>query len=449
MKNINIKENSINLKTLNKFSTDYTNDEKNTIVRHALNKNTISSVVYDAKNEENNNYDFSIEVKTLPVCNQKQSGRCWIFAACNVLRESIAKQLNVDNFELSQNYIAFYDKLEKANYLLSSIIDLIDEKPDDRVLMHLLINGVSDGGQWDMFANIVKKYGVVPKNVMKETKQSSGTNESNVLINSLCRQFAAKAQELNISGRKDKILSLKENTLFKIYSLLTDCFGVPPTKFDFEYTDKLGNYHVEKDMTPSKFFEKYVGFKIDDYVSIINSPTKDKPYLKTYTIDYLNNVLEGKKITHLNLPMERMKQLIIKQLSNDEVVWFGSDVSNYKDRLEGTWDDLSYDYISAFGFDIKFDKDKMLDYHESCMNHAMVLTGVNIKNNEPNRWKVENSWGDEIGNKGYFLMSGSWFDRYVYQAVINKKYLSEGEKAALEKEPIVLSPWDPMGTLAD
>lgn len=449
MKNIDVKFNAIDFDKLNDFDKNYFVNTKNSVVRHALTKNDISSVVYDAKNEQDTNFDFSIEVKTLPVCNQKQSGRCWIFAACNVLRENIAKKLNLENFEISQNYIAFYDKLEKSNYLLTSIIDLIKNEPDERVLMHLLVNGVSDGGQWDMFVNIVKKYGIVPKNVMKETKQSSGTRESNILINSLIRQFAASAQKLYKKGKEKEIPQLKENVLFKIYSLLLNAFGIPPKKFDFEFTTKDGKYEIIKDFTPKSFFKEYVGDTLDDYVSIINSPTKDKPFFKTYTIEYLNNVVEGKPITHLNLPMERVKELIIEQLKNGEVVWFGSDVSNYRDREGGLWDDLSYDYMSAFDFDIKFDKEDMLDYHESCMNHAMVLTGVNVKEGVPNRWKIENSWGADSGNKGYYMMSGSWFDSYVYQAVINKKYLSKEELDALKGALTKLAPWDPMGTLAD
>ena len=447
MKNINIVNFEIDQKELKDFKTNYEKDTKNKVVKNALTKNPISEIVYDAKNEKDVINDFSIEVKTLPVCNQKQSGRCWIFAACNFLREKIAYELNVNNFELSQNYIAFFDKLEKANYLLASIVDLIASEPDERVLMHVLVNGVGDGGQWDMFVNLVKKYGVVPKNVMNETYQSSGTRESDILINSLVRQFAAKAKKLHKNGETDKILVLKKETMQLIYNLLVNCFGEPPVNFDFEYTDKEGKYHIEEGYTPKTFFDKYVK-NLDDYISIVNAPTESKPFYKTYTIDYLNNVIEGKRIVHLNLPMERFKELIISQLKDNEIVWFGSDVSNYRDRNTGLWDDLSFDYKSAFSFEIKFDKAEMLDFHESAMNHAMCLTGVNIKNRKINRWKVENSWGKEAGNQGYFIMSDSRFDSYVYQAVINKKYLNEKELKVLEGEPIVLAPWDPLGTLA-
>ena len=447
MKNILVKDFEINQKEFKNLEEKYHKDDKNIVIKHALSKNPISEIVYDVKNEIDVINDFSIDIKTLPVCNQKNSGRCWIFAACNFLREKIAHELNVTNFELSQNYIAFFDKLEKSNYLLSSIADLIENKPNERVLMHLLYNGVGDGGQWDMFVNLIKKYGVVPKNAMKESYQSSATMESDALINSLCRQFAVKAQKLFKEGKREEILTLKKDTIQLIYNLLVNSFGLPPKKFDFEYKDKDGKFHSLNDMSPLSFYEKFVK-NIDDYVSIVNAPTKTKEFYKTYTIAYLNNVIEGKDIVHLNLPMNRVKELIINQLKDGEIVWFGSDVSKYRERTLGLWDDLSYDYLSAFGFDLKFDKGDMLDYHESAMNHAMCLTGVNIKNDLPNRWKVENSWGKDVGNEGYFIMSDSWFDRYVYQAVVNKKYLNEKELAAFKSDPIVLDPWDPLGTLA-
>ena len=209
MKNIKIKDFEINQDEFIKLNENYNKDSKNLVIKHALSKNPISEIVYDAKNEIDVINEFSNEIKTLPVCNQKNSGRCWIFAACNFLREKIAAELKVSNFELSQNYIAFYDKLEKANYLLSSVADLVANEPDERVLMHILTNGVGDGGQWDMFVNLVKKYGVVPKNAMKESFQSSATNESDALINSLCRQFAVKAQKLFKENKRDRIVELK------------------------------------------------------------------------------------------------------------------------------------------------------------------------------------------------------------------------------------------------
>ena len=449
MKNVDINKEAISLDLSSNLKEKYLNDKKNACVRHSLIKNPIVDVVYDNKNEIDTTFIFSNEVKTLPVCNQKASGRCWIFAGLNVLREIIAKKLNLRNFELSQNYIALCDKFEKANYCLTSIIDLIDNEPDERVLMHVLTNAVGDGGQWDMFRNLVVKYGILPKNNFNETYQSSNTMESNHLLNTYLRSFAAKAKKLANEGKKDEIHALKNEYLENIYNLLTNSFGVPPSEFDFEYYDKDDVYHLEKGLTPKEFFDKYIGEEIDEYVSIINSPTKDKPFNKVYTIDYLNNVVEGKFIKHLNLPMERIKELVEKQIDDNNIVWFGSDVSFYRNRKAGIWDDLSFDYLSAFNIDYKFEKEDMLDFHASVMNHAMCLTGYNKKDGKVNRYKVENSWGDDVGNKGYFVMSSSWFDSFVYQAVILKKYLTKEELDAYNENPTVLAPWDPMGTLAD
>lgn len=444
---------NINLETLKGFTDDYLKNPQNTVIRHSLSKSKLNDACFSLDEASLTDFTFSTDIKTLPVSNQKQSGRCWIFSACNVLRNAIAKSLNINSmFELSQNYVAFYDKLEKINYLLEAIIERVDKSKDDRTNMFLLQNAISDGGQWDMFVNIIKKYGIVPKANMVETCQSSFTMQMNRLINNSIREFASEANKIYNSNKDlDKIRKLKDEYLEKFYSLLCSCFGIPPKSFNFEYVDALGIYHIEKDLTPTEFYNKYIASFIDDYVSIIHAPTDDKEYMKTYTIEYLGNVIEGKKVTHLNLPLNRIKELIIKQLKDDNLVWFGSDVSNYgvREIKQGLWDDKHYDFKTPFGLDLSFDKKDMLDFYASCMNHAMVITGVNIVNDKPNRWKIENSWGEEVGNKGFFVMSDSFFDKFVYQAAILKKYLSKEELKALKQEPIVLKPWDPFGTLAD
>ncbi len=435
-------------KILEKMKKDYHNNPTNTIIRHALSKSQISDIVYVSEQEGNMQNKFSIDIKTMKVCNQKQSGRCWIFAGLNILREIIGKKLNVEQFELSQNYVAFYDKLEKINYTLNAIMEQLDKPHDDRIMMHLLTFAVGDGGQWDMFANIVKKYGIVPKSAMVETNQSSQTSASNQIINTNIRNFASQASKLYAEGKYEDILMLKDNVLEKMYFLLTNSFGLIPEKFDLEYIDKNKEYHLIKNMTPKQFFNEYIGDEIDLYHSITNSPTKDKPYLKPYTIMYLGNVIEGKKVIHLNLEMNRIKELIISQLKDNTPVWFGSDVSFYRDRNGGSWDSLAYDYTSTFGLDLKFEKGDMLDYFASAMNHAMVITGVNIVDGKPTKWKIENSWGEDVGNKGYFIMSDDFFNRFVYQAVILETYFNDDELKALKEEPTIYMPWDPMGTLA-
>ena len=434
---------------LAKELNNYQKDEKNKILRHALVKNSIYTIASSQDEIKEMDFNFDINIKTLSAANQKASGRCWIFAATNVCREIIAAKCNLDSFELSQSYVAFYDRLEKANYLLESVIELIDQDYDDRTLTFLLQNGVGDGGQWDMFVNLVNKYGLCPKNVYPETNTSSATRETAQLINFNIRKFASEAKALYQQKGLDAVKKLKEELLNKIYFLLIDAYGVPPTEFDFEYTDKDKKYHLEKGFTPLSFKDQYLGNQLDDFVSLINAPTKDKPFGKTYTIKYLGNVVDGKIVTHLNVTMERMKELILAQLKDNRIVWFGSDVGFYGDREEGVWDDTRFDLLTPFGMNLNMDKGESLDYHASQMNHAMCITGVSFKEGKPSKWKIENSWGTDRAKAGYYIMSASWFDQFVYQAVVDKKYLNQEELKALKEKPIVLKPWDPMGSLAD
>lgn len=434
---------------LEKELKNYKGDEKNTIIRHALVKNSLLTVASSQDEIKEMDFNFDINIKTLPAANQKASGRCWLFAATNVCREVIAKKLNLANFELSQSYLAFYDRLEKSNYLLEAVIELIDKEYDDRTLAFLLQNGVGDGGQWDMFVSLANKYGLCPKNVYPETNTSSATRETAQLINFTIRKFASDAKALYQAKGLEAVRKEKEEVLNKIYFLLVNAYGLPPEKFDFEYTDKDGNYHLEKGFDALSFKEKYLGDSLNDYVSLINAPTKDKAFGKTYTVQYLGNVVGGKQVTHLNVTMDRMKELILKQLRDDRIVWFGSDVGFYGDREEGVWDDTRFDLNTPFGLDLKMNKGESLDYHASQMNHAMCITGVSFKEGIPSKWKIENSWGKDRAKDGYYIMSKSWFDQFVYQAVVDKKYLNEEELKALQGEPVVLKPWDPMGSLAD
>ena len=434
---------------LEKELNNYQKDEKNAILRHALVKNSLYQIANSQDGIKEMDFNFDINIKTLSAANQKASGRCWLFAATNVCREIIAKECGLKDFELSQSYLAFYDRLEKANYLLESVIELIDKDYDDRTLTFLLENGVGDGGQWDMFVSLANKYGLCPKNVYPETNTSSATRETAQLINFNIRKFASVAKALYINKGIEEVRKAKEELLKKIYTLLVNAYGVPPREFDFEYTDKDDKYHLEKGFNPLTFKEKYLGNQLDDFVSLINAPTKDKPFGKTYTIQYLGNVVDGKVVTHLNVTMERMKELILKQLKDNRIVWFGSDVGFYGDREEGVWDDQRFDLKTPYDLDLLMDKGESLDYHASQMNHAMCITGVSFKDNKPSKWKIENSWGTDRAKAGYYMMSSSWFDQFVYQAVVDKKYLNEEELKALKEKPIVLKPWDPMGSLAD
>ena len=427
----------------------YHDSPERQIATLALGKTDVKSAAWSVGDAFAMAQKFSVSIETLPVANQEASGRCWLFAATNVLRERIAKTLNLEKFELSKSFLAFWDKFERCNYLLENVIDTADRPTDDRNVAFLLTTGVHDGGQWEMFANVVRKYGVVPKDAYGETYQSSHTWPMNSVLNRNLKVCAVRLRGMVRDGASREALQAeKERMLGKIYGFLCSCYTEPPKQFDFEYVDKDKAYHVERDLTPMAFYEKYVGDLLDQTVSVIHAPTADKPYHRTYTVRYLGNVVGGKEVVHLNLEMQELKDAIIRQLQAGKVVWFGSDVGPDGEREKGIWDDRSYNLSLLTGLELDISKADGLDYWLSAMNHAMVLTGVNLVDGRPNRWKIENSWGDKNGEKGYYVCSDSWFDKYVYQAAIEKEYL--GELAALAQQaPTMLEAWDPMGTLAD
>lgn len=395
---------------------------------------------------------FSIDLATGAVANQKQSGRCWMFAALNTMRHGIQAQFKIKDFELSQNFTFFWDKFEKSNYFYENVLATADQPLDSRKVAFLMTTPQQDGGQWDMLTALIDKYGIVPKSAMPETFSSSASRELNSTLNLKLRHDAVALRKLVADKASDKdIADAKSKMLSEVYRILAYTLGNPPTEFDFEYRDDDKAYHIDRDLTPKTFYDKYIGWDLDQYQSIINSPTADKPYNHLYTVEMLGNVIGGREVRHLNLEINDFKALAIKQLEAGESVWFGSDVGQSFDRKIGILDTAIYDEDTLFDTDFTMSKAERLDYGESLMTHAMVLTGVDIVDGKPTKWKVENSWGDKVGEKGYFVASDAWFDEFVYQIVINKSFLSTELNDTIKKEydqPTVLAPWDPMGALA-
>lgn len=440
----------LSIDKINEYEKEFLEDNRNIVAMNAATYNGVQKVARDVNALKNEPFAFNVDIKNGDVTNQKQSGRCWMFASMNVLRNIVIKKFNLENFELSQSYTLFWDKLERCNYYMEAVIEKANEPLEDRVMDYLMSDLLSDGGQWDMFVNIVKKYGLVPKYAYPESQTSSATVQLNKYLCKIMRKYTTELREKVQNEGVEKARELKEEVLKDVYNVLTSTLGEIPEKFDVVLHDKDGKLIEDKGMDAHSFFDKYIGADIDDYVSLINSPTEDKPFNKTYTIKYLGNIVEGRIVKHLNLPIEELKKAAVKQLKDGYPVWFGCDVgrSSIVEDERAILDTKAVDYETLFNVDLKFSKEDALDYGYSMMTHAMTFTGVQMDGNEALRFKVENSWGEKFGYKGHFVMTSDWFDQYVYQVVVNKKYLTEKSRKDYEKEPKELKPWDPMGSLA-
>ena len=393
---------------------------------------------------------FSLDLTKDKVSDQKASGRCWMFAALNTFRHKMIAGFQLEDFELSQAHTFFWDKYEKSNWFLEQVIATADQELTSRKVKFLLDTPQQDGGQWDMVVALFEKYGVVPKSVYPESISSSNSRELNQILNKLLRQDAQILRELVSEGANSaELQAKKEELLQEVFNFLAMNLGLPPRQFDFSYRDKDNHFHSESGLTPLTFYQKYVDLKLEDYVSIINAPTADKPYGRSYTVEMLGNVVGSKPVRYLNVEMDRLKELAIAQMQAGETVWFGSDVAQSSNRKAGVMAEGMHDFTASMDIRLTQDKAGRLDYSESLMTHAMVLTGVDLdENGRAKKWKVENSWGEKVGNKGYFVASDAWMDEYTYQIVVRKEFLTAAELAAYEAEPLVLAPWDPMGALA-
>ncbi|WP_288735405.1 aminopeptidase C [uncultured Enorma sp.] len=422
------------------------------IARNAVTSSGVRAAARDAEVAALATTTFVIQLEQGEITDQKRSGRCWMFASLNTMRYRIMKKLGIKTFELSQAYPLFWDKYERANWFFENIIATAGEELTSREVAYLLADPLCDGGQWDMFRSLVKKYGVVPKEAMPETVCSSNTGDMNKYLTRYLRAGAKRLRDaLAAAATADEARAVKQELMEGVYRMLAICLGEPPASFEVRIRDEKNELKASGTYTPQQFFAEFVDMNLDDYVSIISAPTADKPYLRSYTVKYLGNVVEDGTVRYVNLPIDALKRVAVAQLKDGLPVWFGSDVDQGFLSADGVLDPAALDVDTLFGLPIEtgLDKAARLDYGESVMTHAMTLQGVNLNEaGVPTRWRIENSWSDEHGKKGYDVASDAWFDEYVYQVVVDKKYLTDEELAAYEAEPTVLAPWDPMGTLA-
>ena len=390
---------------------------------------------------------FSVKLDEWKVTSQKRSGRCWLFAALNLFRPGTMKKLNVKDFEFSQAHIHFWDKFERSNHFLEAIIDTADRPVDDRTIHFLLSDPIGDGGQWNMAMNLIEKHGLVPKTAYPESNTSSSTRWMNTELKNILRSSACEIRAiLENGGSEEEARAHKEKRVADIWNMLCIHLGTPPTTFDWQWRDKDKKFHRKGSMTPQEFAEEYVDVDWRNYVCIVNDPRNE--YYQTYTVDYLQNVAGGPPVVYLNVPSDEMKAITQKLLEDGVPVWMGCDVGKEMDRKGGYWDANLFNVSELYGVEYGMNKEDRLRHGQTMMTHAMLFTGVDVVDGKPRRWRVENSWGDDTGQKGYYTMNDSWFDEYMFEIAAPKDYLTEKMQAGLETEPVVLPAWDPMGSLA-
>ncbi len=412
---------------------------------NAISNNDLKALVVNRETVGKAEHNFKYKVNVTGITDQKSSGRCWMFTALNSMRPKVINEKALSNFEFSQNYLYFYDLLEKSNLFLSSTIKFSDKAMDDRTVEWLLKNPLSDGGVWNSFANLVEKYGLVPKSVMPETYHSENTSVMDILLSRKLREDALllrSMKEKNVGEKK--IMDEKFKMISEIYKMLTYFLGVPPEEFEYRFVDKNNNIGDYKKYTPKSFFkELFPNYNSNDYVMLMNDPSRE--YYKLYEIEYDRNVLEGKNWKYINLPVEKLKEYAIKSIKANEALYASCDVGKYLSKTDGTLDINNYDFESLLQVDFNMKKAERIKTFDSGSSHAMLLVAVDTDNEDnATKWQFENSWGASYGHNGYLTFTDEWFSEYMFRIVVNKTYIDENTLKILNQESTLLPPWDPM-----
>ncbi|XP_065217746.1 bleomycin hydrolase [Planococcus citri] len=443
---------------LNKLKTAFYTDPKNILAQNACTRSEPLEVCISNSRVQESIHVFShkIEAEAKPVTNQKSTGRCWIFACLNVIRVPFIKKYELEDFEFSQSYIFFWDKVERSYYFLNLVVETARRKEpvDGRLVSYLLSTPMNDGGQWDMLVNLINKHGLMPKKNFPESVSSEASAQLNSILTSKVREFAIILRKMVEDGNSDADIKSKiDEQMVIIFRIVGICIGIPNSTFTWEYLDKSKQYQSKGPITPLDFYKEYVKpvFNVDDKVCLVTDPRPSNKYNQAYTVDCLGNVVGGRKVIYNNQPVELLAQLCAESIKINEPVWFGCQVSKRFAGKLGLQDLRIHDYKLVFGVDVSvpMTKAQRMIYGESAMSHAMVLTAVTLdEKNKPTKWRVENSWGDDRGEKGYLLMTNEWFDEYVFEIVVDKSIVPKEVLDVFTQDPIVLPAWDPMGTLA-
>lgn len=451
---------------LEQISATYQDNAYDKAISNALAGTSISTLAVNADNAAMIDTHFSHRVRTKGITDQQSSGRCWLFTGLNMLRAKMIDKYGLPSMEFSQNYLFFYDQLEKANLFLQGVIDTKELPFDDRKVDWLFSNPLSDGGQFTGVSNLIMKYGLVPAEAMPETYQANNTSQMANLLKlklredglALRKTFEAAYNEGKNLPKKaagklmDKVNAelqqMKIEQLSEIYRMLALCLGEPVKEFQWTRCDKDNNIIDRKTYTPKSFYDEFIGEDLENnYVMIMNDQCRE--YGKVYEIDYDRHVYDGHNWLYINLPVERIKEMAIASIKDNVAMYFSCDVGKFYSRSKGTLDIANFDYDSLMGVEFGMNKQERVMTHASGSSHAMTLIAVDIVDGKPVKWMVENSWGPASGYKGCLIMTDEWFNEYMFRLVVEKKYVPEDILKMLEQTPVQLPAWDPMFSMEE
>ena len=434
----------ISAEMLEQISKGYEGNASDKALRNALAVAPISTLAINAENAAMIDTHFSDRVKTKGITDQQSSGRCWLFTGLNVLRAKMIDKYDLPGMEFSQNYLFFYDQLEKANLFLQGVIDTKDLPFEDRKVDWLFSNPLSDGGQFTGVSNLITKYGLVPAEAMPETYQANNTSQMAMLIKLKLREDGLDLRKAAANGASAKKLqAMKVEQLSEVYRMLALCLGEPVKEFEWIRCDKSNNIVSRKTYTPKSFYDEFIGEDLENnYIMIMNDPCRE--YGKVYEIDYDRHVYDGHNWVYVNLPVERIKEMAIASIKDNTAMYFSCDVGKFANSKKGVLDINNFDYESLMGVTFGMDKKERVQTHASGSSHAMTLIAVDIVDGKPVKWMVENSWGPSAGYQGNYIMTDEWFNEYMFRLVVEKKYVPEDVHKMLEQTPVQLPAWDPM-----